>query len=223
MRIVNGRYGCRQVCRALVELASVGGSLLVAFSVVKQHPAAASGFSFIFVQKSKSDAKSRTAVGATPFYTYYSSDMQTDSEFMALALEDARRAGEAGEVPIGALVVYDENIVARSGNRTIRDCDPTAHAEIISLRQTARIVSNYRLSGATLYVTLEPCIMCAGAMIQARITRVVYGADDPKGGAARSCFRVFSSASLNHQIEFASGVLAAESAALLQSFFAARR
>jgi len=147
----------------------------------------------------------------------------SDLEFMQVALEEAASAGTAGEVPVGAALVLDGKVIARSGNRTIRDKDPTAHAEIITLREAARVVGNYRLGGATLYVTLEPCIMCAGAMIQARIARVVYGADDPKGGAARTCFRVFSDPQLNHRVEFTSDVLAAESASLLQSFFAARR
>lgn len=149
--------------------------------------------------------------------------MSTDVEFMQLALEEARRAADAGEVPIGALLVADGRIVARSGNRTIRDCDPTAHAEIMVLREAARAAGNYRLGGASLYVTIEPCSMCAGAVIQARVERVVYGADDPKGGAVRSCFEILSSPQLNHQVEVVSNVLAPESAALLQSFFAARR
>ena len=146
-----------------------------------------------------------------------------DLEFMNEALTEARTAAAAGEVPVGAVVVLDDRIIARAGNRTIRDCDPTAHAEIVALREAARVANNYRLSGATLYVSIEPCAMCAGAMIQARIARLVYGADDPKGGAVRSCFEVLSNPRLNHQVEVTSGVLGAESAALLQSFFAARR
>jgi len=147
----------------------------------------------------------------------------SDSEFMQVALEEAASAGASGEVPVGAALVLDGNIIARSGNRTIRDNDPTAHAEIVTLREAARVVGNYRLSGAILYVTLEPCVMCAGAMIQARIARLVYGADDPKGGAARTCFCVLSDPQLNHRVEFTPDVLAAESASLLQSFFSARR
>ena len=149
--------------------------------------------------------------------------MENELRFMQAALEEARKAAEAGEVPIGAVVVLQGEIAGRAGNRTIRDCDPTAHAEIVALREAALAVGNYRLAGATLFVTLEPCIMCAGAMIQARIERLVYGADDPKGGAARTCFQVLSHAALNHQLEFVAGVCAEESAALLQSFFAARR
>lgn len=142
---------------------------------------------------------------------------------MQEALEEARSAAAAGEVPIGAVLTLDGRVISRSGNRTIRDCDPTAHAEIIVLRQAARVVDNYRLAGATLYVTVEPCSMCAGAMIQARIPRLVYGADDPKGGAARSCFQILSNPRLNHQVEITAGVLAAECAEVIQSFFAERR
>ncbi len=149
--------------------------------------------------------------------------MDTDSTFMQLALEEASAAASAGEVPIGALIVHDGKILARSGNRTIRDCDPSAHAEMVVIRQAARILQNYRLAGTTLYVTLEPCSMCAGAIIQARVPRLVYAADDPKGGAVRSCFEVLTNAALNHQVEIATGVLASECASLLQSFFAARR
>jgi len=151
------------------------------------------------------------------------SRMDADLEFMRQAIEEARCAGEACEVPIGAIAVRDGKIIARSGNRTIRDCDPTAHAEMVVLREAARVIDNYRLAETALYVTVEPCAMCAGAMIQARIQRLVYGCDDPKGGAVRSCFEVLSHARLNHRVEVKSGVLAAECASLIQSFFAARR
>ena len=147
----------------------------------------------------------------------------SDISFMQEALSEARGAANAGEVPIGAVLVYEGRILSRSGNRTIRDCDPTAHAEVIVLREAARTLGNYRLSGATLYVTIEPCSMCAGAMIQARVPRLVYGADDPKGGAVRTCFQVLSEARLNHQVEVTSGVLATECAAVIQSFFTERR
>ncbi len=142
---------------------------------------------------------------------------------MQMALEEARSAAAAGEVPIGAVLVQDGKVLASSGNRTIRDCDPTAHAEIIAIREAARLLGNYRMAGTTLYVTLEPCSMCAGAIIQARIPRLVYGADDPKGGAVRSCFEVLTNATLNHQVEVVPGLLAADCASVLQSFFAARR
>ena len=149
--------------------------------------------------------------------------MEADIQFMHAALEEARSAAAAGEVPIGALVVHDGKILARSGNRTIRDCDPTAHAEIIVIREAARLLRNYRMPGTTLYVTIEPCCMCAGALIQARIPRLVYGAGDPKGGAVRSCFEILDNTVLNHHVEATSGVLAADCGFVIQSFFAARR
>jgi tRNA(adenine34) deaminase len=147
----------------------------------------------------------------------------SDREFMAAALAEAHRAAERGEVPVGAVLVFDNRIIARAGNRTISDCDPTAHAEIVALREAARILENYRLPGATLYITIEPCAMCCGAMIQARIARLVYGADDARGGAVRSCFSVLDHPQLNHRVEVTSGVLADESAAALKTFFSARR
>jgi tRNA(adenine34) deaminase len=146
-----------------------------------------------------------------------------DAEFMQIALEEARARAEAGEVPIGAVLVYREEVLARGGNRTIRDCDPTAHAEVVVLREAAQKLGNYRLADTTLYVTLEPCAMCAGAIIQARIPRLVYAADDPKGGAFRTCFELLTSPKLNHQVSVTPGVLADEASSLLQSFFAARR
>jgi len=154
---------------------------------------------------------------------FFFSPMPSDLEYMQIALEQARISAEAGEVPIGALLVHDDKIVARSGNRTIRDNDPTAHAEIVVLRETAKAMNNYRLANTVLYVTLEPCAMCAGAVIQARVSKLVYGADDPKGGAVRSCFEVLSNPKLNHRVDVVSGVLADESASLMQSFFSARR
>lgn len=142
---------------------------------------------------------------------------------MQLALDEARVSAEAGEVPIGAVLVYEDRVLARSGNRTIRDNDPTAHAEIVVIREASRLLGNYRLAGTCLYVTLEPCAMCAGAIIQARIPRLVYAADDPKGGAFRSCFEILTHSKLNHQVEVIPGLLAEESATLLQSFFSSRR
>jgi len=146
-----------------------------------------------------------------------------DADWMRQALDEARAAERRGEVPVGAVLVRGGECVARGGNRTIADCDPTAHAEIIVLRQAARAAANHRLEGTTLYVTVEPCAMCAGAIVQARVARVVYGADDPKGGAFRSCFQVLASPLVNHRVEVTPGVLASDCAALLQSFFAARR
>ena len=149
--------------------------------------------------------------------------LANDVQYMRLALEQARAAATAGEVPVGAVLVMGDRIIARAANRTIADCDPTAHAEIIALREAARELGNYRLGGATLYVTLEPCSMCAGAMVQARIARLMYGCDDPKGGAVRSCFAVLDHPMLNHRVEVTSGVLAEECAAAIQAFFAAHR
>src|ERR1700676_336494 len=141
--------------------------------------------------------------------------MHAHLDFMQQALDEARTAALAGEVPVGAVVVHRAKIIARSGNRTIRDCDPTAHAEIVVLREAARVLGNYRLAATTLYVTIEPCSMCAGAIIQARVPRLVYGADDPKGGAVRSCFEILTNSTLNHQVEVVPGVLAAGSASIL--------
>ena len=147
----------------------------------------------------------------------------SDLQFMEMAIEEARACAAAGEVPIGALLVCQGEVLARGGNRTIRDCDPTAHAEIVVLREAAKKLGNHRLAETTLYVTLEPCAMCAGAIVQARVPRLVYGADDPKGGAFRTCFELLTSAKLNHQVEVTPGVLSEEAASLLQSFFTARR
>jgi tRNA(adenine34) deaminase len=149
--------------------------------------------------------------------------MNKDAEFMQLALEQGRSAALALEVPVGAVLVRDGEVVALAGNRTIRDCDPTAHAEILVLREGARKLGNYRLAATTLYATIEPCSMCAGAIIQARVPRVVYGCDDPKGGAVRSCFEILTHPRLNHRVEVTAGLLASECAALIQSFFAERR
>jgi len=149
--------------------------------------------------------------------------MDADQEFIKLAIQEARSASVAGEVPIGAIIVRNGQAIARSGNRTIRDNDPTAHAEIVVLREAARLLGNYRLAETTLYVTIEPCSMCAGAIIQARVPRLVYGADDPKGGAVRSCFAILSQPRLNHQVEVTSDILSADCAAIIQSFFAERR
>ena len=142
---------------------------------------------------------------------------------MRLALEAACEAERAGEVPVGAVLVVDGEVVARGFNRAIADCDPTAHAEIVALRDAARALDNYRLTGTTLYVTIEPCAMCAGAILHARVARLVYGADDPNGGAVRTCFAVFDHPAVNHRVEVTAGLLAADCAALLQSFFASRR
>lgn len=149
--------------------------------------------------------------------------MLDDYHFMELAVAEARASAEASEVPIGAVIVQAGVVLASSGNRTIRNNDPTAHAEVMVIREAARALGNYRLTECTLYVTLEPCAMCAGAIIQARIPQLVYGADDPKGGAFRSCFEILTSAKLNHRVDVIPGVLANESASLLQAFFTLRR
>lgn len=146
-----------------------------------------------------------------------------DKKHMNLALDQARTAALCGEVPVGCVIVLDERIISLAANRTIADCDPTAHAEMVALRAAAATLGNYRLTGATLYVTIEPCAMCAGAILQARVDRIVYGADDPKGGAIRSCFAVFDHPRVNHRIDVAQGVLADEAAALLRQFFETRR
>ena len=146
-----------------------------------------------------------------------------DAHYMRLALELACEAEHAGEVPVGAVVVIGECVVARAFNRTISDCDPTAHAEIVALRAAAKEIGNYRMAGATLYVTLEPCAMCAGALVQARVERLVFGCRDPKVGAIGGSLRLLEHPMLNHQVEVTSGVLAEECTALLQNFFAARR
>ena len=147
----------------------------------------------------------------------------TDREYMHLAIEQARSAAVHGEVPIGAVIVLDDRILAAAGNRTITDCDPTAHAEIVALRTAAIEAGNYRLNGAAVYVTIEPCAMCAGALVQARIKRLIYGADEPKGGAIRTCMQVLDSPGLNHRVAVTPGILAEEAVALVQSFFSARR
>jgi tRNA(adenine34) deaminase len=161
--------------------------------------------------------------GVMLFWRGMAENPTLDAEFMRAALTEARDAAARGEVPIGAVLTLDNRIVARAGNRTIADCDPTAHAEIVALRAAAKIIGNYRLLGTTLYVTIEPCAMCCGAMIQARIGRLVYGADDAKAGAVRSCFSVLDHPQLNHRVAVTSGVLAEGSAAILKSFFSARR
>ncbi len=149
--------------------------------------------------------------------------MMDDREAMAAALAEARLAGEAGEVPIGAVVVYNGAILARGQNRVLRDVDPTAHAEVVALRAAAATLGNYRLAGCTVHVSLEPCAMCAGAMIHARIDRLVYAAADPKSGACGSVLAVLNHPQLNHQMQVEQGILSEESAALLRGFFRERR
>jgi len=147
----------------------------------------------------------------------------SDEVFMRRALKLARRAQEEGEVPVGAVVVFEEKILGEGWNRPIAASDPTAHAEIQAMRAASSALSNYRLPDATLYVTLEPCVMCAGAMFHARIGRVVFGASDPKTGAAGSIVDLFKDEKLNHHAQIQGGVLASECGALLNRFFASRR
>jgi tRNA(adenine34) deaminase len=149
--------------------------------------------------------------------------LSTDEAFMRAALEEARRGLRAGEVPVGAVVVHDGEIVGRAHNAPIVRTDPTAHAEVLALRGAARKRANYRLTGATLYVTVEPCSMCCGAALQARVARLVYGAADPKAGAVESLYRLLDDARFNHRVETVGGVLAGECGALLREFFETKR
>jgi len=146
-----------------------------------------------------------------------------DEKFMAIALEEAEAAIRKGEVPVGAAVVLDEDILARAHNSPIALNDPTAHAEILVLRGAAGRLGNYRLTGTTLYVTVEPCIMCVGAIVHARISRLVYGAADPKNGGVASLYRILEDRRLNHTVEVKSGVLAGFCAELLGRFFKEKR
>jgi tRNA(adenine34) deaminase len=148
---------------------------------------------------------------------------ELDERFMQRAVELAREAEAAGEVPVGALVVRDGEILAEGFNRPISTHDPTAHAEMVALRAAAARIDNYRLPGTTLYVTLEPCAMCAGAMVHARVQRLVYAATDPRAGAAGSVFNVVQNPALNHRLDVTPGVLGDECATLLRNFFVARR
>ena len=147
----------------------------------------------------------------------------SDEVWMEEALRAAQRALEAGEVPVGAVVVCDGKIIGRGWNRNITDCDPTAHAEIVALREAGANIGNHRLGGCELFATIEPCAMCAGAVVHARLLRLVYGTGDPKAGAVQSVMRVLNHPQLNHRVDVRSGVLASRSAELLQSFFRNRR
>jgi tRNA(adenine34) deaminase len=146
-----------------------------------------------------------------------------DEEFMAMALAEAERAADRGEVPVGAVIVLGEDILARAHNSPITLKDPSAHAEILAMRRAAARLDNYRLAGTTLYVTVEPCIMCAGAIVHARISRLVYGADDPKNGGVASLYRILEDRRLNHRVEVKTGVLAGLCAELLSRFFREKR
>ena len=147
----------------------------------------------------------------------------SDEAVMELALEQARMAAEAGEVPVGAIVIKDGKILARGHNRNLLDNDPSAHAEIVALRQAAAQIGNHRLTGCVLFTTIEPCAMCAGAMVHARIARLVYGARDPKAGADGSVMQVLNHPNLNHKMEITSGVLSGRCSEIITAFFQTRR
>jgi tRNA(adenine34) deaminase len=149
--------------------------------------------------------------------------MPTHEDFMRLALEQAQMAAKAGEVPVGAVVVKDHQVIAAGFNSPISGHDPSAHAEMMALRSAAQVLGNYRLNDCSLYVTLEPCAMCAGAMFHARIKEVIFGAADPKTGVAGSVVNLFENPKLNHHTRLCGGIMADESAAMLRRFFAARR
>ena len=147
-----------------------------------------------------------------------------DELFMGLALEEARKAGERGEVPVGAVIIDEQqNILAVGSNNSIGESDPAGHAEMVAMRTAGKNIGNYRLLNTTIYVTIEPCVMCAGAMIHARVGRLVYGAPDPKTGGVVSCYQVGGDGKLNHQLNIEGGVLAEECAKLLTSFFRKKR
>jgi tRNA(adenine34) deaminase len=142
---------------------------------------------------------------------------------MRMALDEAQRAGAEGEVPVGAVVVMDGQVIGEGHNRPIASGDPTAHAEVLAIRRATASAGNYRLAGATLYATIEPCAMCCGAVLHARLARVVYGAADPKGGAVQSLYRLLDDPRMNHRVMTTGGVMSEECAALLGEFFRARR
>ena len=149
--------------------------------------------------------------------------MKTDHDFMRTALEEAASAFKKDEVPVGAVVVLSGRIIARAHNAPITRHDPSAHAEILAIRQAAETIGNYRLNGAELYVTLEPCIMCAGAIIQARLARVIFGASDPKCGAVASLYNVLADKRLNHQVEITAGIMKEECGEIISRFFREKR
>jgi tRNA(adenine34) deaminase len=149
--------------------------------------------------------------------------MESDARYMDLALVEARKAGSMNEVPVGAVVVSEDKVIGSGFNRPISTQDPTAHAEIVALRAASAALKNYRLTGVTLYCTVEPCVMCSGAIIHARVARVVFGTPDPRAGAAGSIYNVLTDPRLNHRVDVVSGVCEDECAALLREFFERRR
>jgi len=151
------------------------------------------------------------------------SSLKEWKKFMRAALAEARRARKEGEVPVGAVIVKEKKIIARAHNQPIKKCDPSAHAEVLALRRAARKLKNYRLNGCDLYVTIEPCAMCAGVAIQARVDKIIFGAKDQKAGACGSVLQVTGNKKLNHRVKIISGVLEVECRSLIQNFFKARR
>jgi len=151
------------------------------------------------------------------------SQAELDQQYMRMAIEQAQLAAQSGEVPVGAVLVRDGQLISKAFNRPIATHDPSAHAEMLALREAALIEKNYRIPGSTLYVTLEPCVMCSGAMLHARIDRVVFGAPDPKTGAAGSVLDVFASGQINHQTSIVGGIMSEECGQLLRDFFKGRR
>ncbi len=149
--------------------------------------------------------------------------MKTDEEYMQIALDEARKAFDANEVPVGAVVVSEGIILARAYNSPITNNDPSGHAEMLALRKAADALGNYRLNGASLYVTLEPCVMCAGAIIQSRLSRLIFGARDPKSGAVVSLYNILKDERLNHQVEITEGILSDECGEILSRFFRQKR
>ena len=150
-------------------------------------------------------------------------ELELAEQWMREALMEARKAKAEGEIPVGAVLLFNEKIIARSHNSSIQLHDPTAHAEIVALRQAGRNIKNYRLPGSILVATIEPCLMCVGAMIHARVEEVIYGAPDPKAGAIKSCFQMADEPQLNHKMRVTSGVLKSECSAILKDFFSSRR
>lgn len=148
---------------------------------------------------------------------------KTDEHYMALALKEAQAAAQDGEVPAGAVIVFEGRVIGRAHNQREKLCDPTAHAEMIAVTQAAEYLHNWRLTGCTIYVTIEPCAMCAGALVLARVDRIVYGVPDPKGGACGSVFNIADDARLNHRIRLTAGVMAEECGGILREFFKNRR
>ena len=148
---------------------------------------------------------------------------ELDQQYMCMAIEQAQLAAQSGEVPVGAVLVKDGQVISKAFNKPIANHDPSAHAEMLALREAALAEDNYRIPGSTLYVTLEPCAMCSGAMLHARIDRVVYGASDPKTGAAGSVLDIFASKQINHQTSVEGGIMSEECGQLLRDFFKGRR